>query len=117
MTDSVRHVVRDRRLTPEEIEHYRELRAKLEAELPDIKALGRALRDRPRGVPLASIAKTLREEREKQGLSLDDVGRRTGLEKEALSRLENDPQSDPTITLVVRYAEALGKRVELNLVP
>jgi hypothetical protein len=55
MADDVQHIVRDRRLTPQEIEHYRELRAKLNAELPDIKALGRALRDRPRGIPLEDM--------------------------------------------------------------
>ena len=38
MADDVRHIVRDRRLTPEEIERYRELRGKLDAELPDIQA-------------------------------------------------------------------------------
>ena len=51
MAEDVRHIVRDRRLTAEEIEHYRDLRAKIKSELPDIKALGRALRDRPRVVP------------------------------------------------------------------
>jgi DNA-binding XRE family transcriptional regulator len=117
MPEDVRHVVRDRRLTPEEIEHYRELRAKIEGELPDIKALGRALRDRPRGVPLSKIAKVLKEEREKQGLSLDDIVRRAGLQREVLMALEDDPDSDPTIMLLASYASALGIKVELNVVP
>jgi hypothetical protein len=51
MADDVRHIVRDRRLRPREIEHYRELRAKLDSELPDIKALARALRDRQQRIP------------------------------------------------------------------
>jgi DNA-binding XRE family transcriptional regulator len=117
MPDDVRHVVRDRRLTPEEIEHYRDLRAKIDEELPEIKALGRALRDRPRGVPLGSIAKVLKEEREKRGLSLDDLVRSAGLQREALMALENDPTSDPTIKLLASYASALGIKVECNLVP
>ncbi len=117
MNDDVRHIVRKRRLTPQEIEHYRDLRAKLDAELPDINALGRALRDRPRGVPLGEVVKTLKGEREKLGLSLEDIGHRVGIASEALATLENDPHSDPTINLVLRYAEALGKKIELSLVP
>jgi DNA-binding XRE family transcriptional regulator len=117
MAEETRHIVRDRRLTADEIEHYRELRAKHDAELPDIKAVGRALRDRPRGLPLVDIIKALKEEREKLGLSLPDVSRRSGIDEDALSALENDPQSDPTINLVSRYAGAVGKKVELSLVP
>ena len=117
MSESFRHVVRDRKLTPEEAERYRELRRKLDAELPDIKALGRALRDRPRGVPLANVIQALKQEREKLGLSLDDVGRRAGIERDALEMVESDPSTDPTINLLLRYAEALGKKIELSLVP
>ncbi len=117
MVDDVRHIVRDRRLTAEEIEHYRGLRAKLDAELPDIKALGRALRDRPRALPLQDIIKALKEDRQKLGLSLNDVGERAGIRQSALASLENDPQTNPTIQMLMGYASALGKKVELRLIP
>ena len=52
--------------------------------------------------------------RERQGLSLADVSERSGIDKAALSRLENDLQLNPTLNTLTRYAEAIGKRVRLS---
>jgi transcriptional regulator with XRE-family HTH domain len=57
----------------------------------------------------------LRREREARGLSLADVAERTGIDKAALSRLENAQVVNPTITTLARYARALGKRIALSL--
>jgi transcriptional regulator with XRE-family HTH domain len=57
---------------------------------------------------------TLKRERERQGLSLADVSERSGIDKAALSRLENDLQPNPTLNTLTRYAEAIGKRVRLS---
>jgi hypothetical protein len=43
--------MRDRRLTPEEAAHYRELRKQIKAELPQIRELGRKLKTRKKPAP------------------------------------------------------------------
>ena len=57
----------------------------------------------------------LKTERIRQGLSLSDIQRRAGIEPPNLSRLENDTSANPTIGTLSRYAEALGKRLEIVL--
>jgi ribosome-binding protein aMBF1 (putative translation factor) len=53
---------------------------------------------------------SLRSEREKRGLSLNDVAARAKIDKGALSRLENGQQLNPTMNTLARYARAIGKR-------
>ncbi len=53
----------------------------------------------------------LKAEREKAGLSLAALAKRTGIDKAALSRLENGKQPNPTMATLSRYAAALGKEV------
>ena len=50
------------------------------------------------------------------GLSLADMTAQTGMDRAALSRLENGVAVNPTINTLARYAQALGKRVELRVV-
>ena len=47
---------------------------------------------------------SLRRERERLGLSLADVAKRAGIDKGALSRLENGRQLNPTVNTLARYA-------------
>ena len=54
-------------------------------------------------------------EREAQGLSLADIRDRTGIERSTLSRLENDETDNPTISTLMRYAEAVGKDILIIL--
>ncbi len=56
----------------------------------------------------------LKQAREQAGLSLADVARRCGIDKAALSRLENGQNANPTIDTLWRYAAALGKRLLLG---
>jgi transcriptional regulator with XRE-family HTH domain len=53
----------------------------------------------------------LKKEREAQGLSLADGSARCGIDRAALSRLENGQQPNPTLETILRYAAALGKRL------
>ena len=57
----------------------------------------------------------LKAERLRQELSLSDIQQRTGIERPNLSRLENEVEANPTIATLVRYAEALGKRLLIVL--
>ncbi|HLQ43378.1 MAG TPA: helix-turn-helix transcriptional regulator [Planctomycetaceae bacterium] len=96
---------------------YRGLRAELDQERDDIVAQGRrfkAARDAT-AAELRHAVQLLKAERLAQGLSLADVEERTGLGKSALSRLETDPDANPTLATLARYAEALGKQLAVSL--
>jgi ribosome-binding protein aMBF1 (putative translation factor) len=58
---------------------------------------------------------TLRAERLSHGLSLEELARRSQIDKAALSRLEAGKQSNPTVSTLMRYARALDMRLELSL--
>ena len=51
----------------------------------------------------------LKQERERQKLTLADMSERTGIDQAALSRLETGRNSNPTYDTVCRVAAALGK--------
>jgi hypothetical protein len=53
----------------------------------------------------------LKAERMKKGLSLADMKERTGMERSTLSRLENHEEANPTVNTLIRYAEAVGKKL------
>ncbi len=59
----------------------------------------------------ALVALKLR--RERLGLSLAEVSKRTGIDTGMLSRLENGKITNPTITTLMRFADALGATVKL----
>ena len=54
--------------------------------------------------------------REAQGLSLADIYERTGMDRSALSKLENVTNENPTIDTLLRYAEVVGKRLQIQVV-
>ncbi len=64
---------------------------------------------------LKAFLETLRREREAEGLSLADLAERSGMDKAALSRLENCQQMNPTLHTLARYARALGKDLRWSL--
>jgi ribosome-binding protein aMBF1 (putative translation factor) len=65
-------------------------------------------------VVLEFLAK-IRRERERQGLSLSDLERRTGIKSANLSKLETGKHFNPTIATMESLASALGMRVVLDL--
>lgn len=46
---------------------------------------------------------------------MTDVTVRTGMDRSALSKLETGQRANPTIETLVRYAEAVGKRLVVTL--
>ena len=64
---------------------------------------------------MRQLGGALRAERQRLGLSLADIHERTGIDRAALSRLENNEDANPTLTTLERYAEALGKRMVVVL--
>lgn len=59
---------------------------------------------------------SLRDERQRLGLSLADVAERAKIDKGALSRLENGQQLNPTVNTLARYARALGKGLAWGMI-
>ena len=92
------------------------IREKFQRERPSLKRLVES-GDAPPPMPLATYVEIhrllhhLKQEREAAGLSLADVAERTGMDRSAISRLENGHQPNPTIDTLARYAAALGKSI------
>lgn len=57
----------------------------------------------------------LKLEREARGLSLADVAERSGIDRSRLSRLENDPRSNPTLATLTRVAGAIGVKLAIQV--
>jgi DNA-binding XRE family transcriptional regulator len=62
-----------------------------------------------------ALAASLKQERERQQLTLADVAKRTGMDQAALSRIENGKNANPTLDTLVRIAAALGKVIRWSL--
>jgi DNA-binding XRE family transcriptional regulator len=108
-----RRITRTRRLSSEEAASYREVRDQVAEELPELIA-----RHHERLVALdqvTGLVQQLKAAREEKGLSLSDMTRLTGMDRSALSKLETGQRLNPTIETLVRYADAVGKRVVVSL--
>jgi DNA-binding phage protein len=102
-----------RKATGEERKRHAKVREQIAGELPELKRRAREKLAliRKEGTPLRQALTALRGERERQGLSLADINERTGIDRAALSRLENNEEANPTIVTLERYAEAVGKQM------
>jgi DNA-binding Xre family transcriptional regulator len=107
-----KRITRDRRLTDEEAARYQGVREKIAAELPEIKQWAKSAKPR---ILLKQALKTLKDERRRQGLSLAEVKARSGIDRGTLSKLENDDDPNVTMNTLLRYAEAVGKTVLVQL--
>jgi DNA-binding XRE family transcriptional regulator len=110
---SLRRVIRDSRLSPEEAAENREIRKQVAEELPELIA-----RHEERMAALdqvTDLVHQLKSAREEKGLSLSDLTRLTGMDRSALSKLETGQRLNPTIETLVRYADAVGKRLVVAL--
>ena len=106
-----------RKATDEERTRHAKVREQIAQELPDIRrrAKQRLALLKKEGTPLRQVLSALRAERERQGLSLQDIYERSGIDRAALSRLENNEDANPTLTTLERYAEAIGKQMVVLL--
>ena len=107
-----------RTLTQAEREGIHVVRKQVESERAEIVSRARELK-KARQSAVAQLQEAfalLRSERQSRGISLAELRDRTGIARSALSRLENDPEANPTITTLARIAEALGKQIVIQLV-
>ena len=103
--------------TDEERTRHTEIRSKIAAELPEIRQRARERLElrRQDGTPLRQVLTALRAERLRLGLSLADINERSGIDRAALSRLENNEDANPTLATLERYAAAVGKQMVVLL--
>jgi transcriptional regulator with XRE-family HTH domain len=87
----------------------KDIKARLLAD-PEVQA------EYERLAPEFEIANTLVRARAKAGLSQKEIAERMGTTQSAVARIESGKTSLRTAT-IQRYAEAIGCRVELKLVP
>lgn len=101
-------------VTPERVKELSTLARTIDSrEAEGIRQEGRALLLRHRQVGDLIVA--LKKARLRKGLSLSEVGERSGIGKANLSRLENDQSPNPTLDTLMRYAEAVGVEMRVSL--
>jgi len=66
-------------------------------------------------VAMLELAAALKGTRQARKLSLADVSRRSGIDKAALSRIENGQNINPTISTLETIARSLGSRLRVIL--
>jgi predicted transcriptional regulator len=106
--------------TPEEQRRLEEIRKRFQRERPgleDLLATGDATEVVPQGeyLELRAMLGTLKKHRERQGLSLTDVANRSGMDRAAISRLENGVYLNPTVDTLYRYAQAVGADIGFSV--
>jgi DNA-binding XRE family transcriptional regulator len=112
-----RRLFRPNAKSPEERRKESALREKLQRERPSLDALIRAGEVDPDAVMTMGMyfdvqraLQALKKERQQRGLTVSDVALQSGLDRAAISRLENGKQDNPTVATLMRYAAAIGKR-------
>ena len=109
----MKRITRNRKLTSGEAAKYKTIRDQVAAELPDL-----IVRHQERVASLDQLQELLmrlKAAREAKGLSLSDLTELTGMDRSALSKLETGQRANPTVETLVRYAEAVGKRLVVSL--
>ncbi len=109
----MKRIPRNRRLTAEEAAKYKAIRDQVAEELPELIA-----RHHERMASLDQLQELLSQlkaAREAKGLSLADLTKLTGMDRSAVSKLETGQRANPTVDTLVRYAEAVGKRLVVSL--
>ena len=106
--------------SPEDRARHKAIREKFQRERPtheQLLASGEYFGPIPHGVYFAlRVARhDLKKAREAAGLSLADVAAKSGIDKAALSRLENGVHDNPTVETLMRYATAVGKQLTWSL--
>jgi transcriptional regulator with XRE-family HTH domain len=113
---TIRHAFRKSQRTPEETASLIADRERYLREKPTPEQLlleGGHDRFIPMGelLQIHQVAFALKRTRERQGVTLAELERRTGIDQAALSRIENAKNPNPTLDTLYRVALALGKMI------
>lgn len=111
---------RTTRVTPEQADRDRAIRAKYLTTKPSLSTLrdgGQVAEPILQGeyFTIMQLMSRLKEIRKQKNLSLADVNQKSGLDRAAISRLENGQVANPTFSTVNTLARALGVRVRLSV--
>jgi len=106
--------------TPEEQRRLEEIRERFQRERPgldDLLASGDVTEVVPQGeyLDLLAMLAELKKHRQRRGLTLADVAERSGMDRSAVSRLENGVYVNPTVDTLHRYAEAVGAEIGFSI--
>jgi transcriptional regulator with XRE-family HTH domain len=118
----VKRIIQKTERTPDEQKRIAETREQFDRECPSPDELIGSGEYNPllaQGAYLSirEAVVALKKAREEAGFSLADISSRSGIDKAALSRLENGQTSNPTIGTLCRYARAMGQRWRWTLEP
>ncbi len=109
----MKRTTRSRRLTPEEAAKYKAIREHVAEELPEL--IDRHHERMATLDQLDELLLQLKAMRKAKGFSLADMTKLTGMDRSAISKLETGQRANPTVETLVRYAEAVGKRLVVSL--
>jgi len=109
----MKRITRKGNLTHKDAAKYKAIREKIDAELPQL--FDRHHQRMTAVDQLHRLLMQLKAAREAKGLSLADMTELTGMDRSALSKLETGQRANPTVDTLVRYAEAVGKRLVVSL--
>ncbi len=106
--------------SPDERRRLQELRERFQTQRPtpeDLLATGDAEEFVSLGeyLDLRAAVLLLKTCREQRGLSLADVAQRSGMDRAAISRLENGIQVNPTVDTLYRYASAVEAEIGFSV--
>jgi len=101
-------------LTPAQQAAMARVDAEVEQEKSWIQAKSAEMRERHDAL-VQHLAARLREARKSADLSLSELSERTGMTRQAISRIESGENRNPTMNTIIRLAEALNKRCVIEL--
>ena len=106
-------------LTAEQKKTIQAIRQHVEQERPELVAEGQRVAQAHEivSVQLRGAFALLKAVRKSAGVTLAALAGKTGISKGALSRLENDPAPNVTITTIQRVASALGHDLHISVMP
>ncbi len=109
----MKRIIRKRRLRVSDANKFRLVRQRIDKELPDL--IARHDQRMNNLEQLRMLFVELKAARRIKGLSLSDLTEITGMDRSALSKLETGQRFNPTLETLVRYADAVGKRLIVSL--
>ena len=117
---SAKRIHRKIERTPEQQRQLEEVRERFQQERPGLEELladGDAAEVVAQGeyLDLRTMLAALKKCRERRGLSLTDAANRSGMDRAAISRLENGVYVNPTVDTLYRYARAVGAEIGFNV--
>ena len=103
----------NRPLTEEQKRRHARIREQIEREKPSRAAASRARKQEL--VALRDAFFALKREREARGMTLTEVAQRAGIDPSNLSKLEKDPQPNPTLDTLAKIADAIGVTLAISV--